>query len=42
MTLARELLRLVLTVAVFITVMPVLIFAKWLLVGLANLFERRN
>jgi hypothetical protein len=42
MTLARELLRLVLTVAVFSTVMPILVLSRWLLLGLANLFERRN
>jgi hypothetical protein len=36
MTLGYELLRMVLTVAVFVTVMPFLVLARWLLIGLAT------
>ena len=36
MTLSRELIKLLLTVGVFVTVMPFLVLARWLLIGLAT------
>jgi uncharacterized membrane protein len=42
MTRARELLKLVATVAVFVTIMPLLLLTIWVLASAADAFAKRG